>query len=186
MSKVQKAVSDFVAGFRRKPRRLSMEEYAAKMLARGLDEHGNARVSSVPQEPPIGYRKQPSMVDIVREAVRNEHFQRQMEEAGFETFEEANDFDIDEDGAELRSPYELAEAPSPADLRRLEEFSRAERKKRREERFEYWEDRREFQRLAGQEPSRHEGDDSALARRGPGSQSGQSAPGQADQPGDGF
>lgn len=191
MSKIKQTVSEFVAGFRRKPRRLTVEQYALKMLARGLDENGNARVSSVPMEPPIGYRKQPSMVDIVREAVRNERFQREMEEAGFETFDEANDFEIDEDGVQVRSPYELAEAPSPGELRRFEEFTKLERKKRRDERFEYWEDRREFQKLAGQEPAKREGDEPALARRGPGSQSRQSAPegggkGVPERPGDGF
>lgn len=175
MSNVKKAVSEFVAGFRRKPRRLTIEEYAAKMLARGLDEHGNARVSSVPQEPPIGYKKQPSMVDIVREAVRNEHFQRQMEEAGFETFDEANDFDVDEDGPQLRSPYELPEAASPGELRALDDLAKRDRARRREERFEYWKDRAEFQKLAGQEPAKKEDPDPRWRGAAPRSQGAPSA-----------
>lgn len=192
MGKAHDAVEKFVAAFRRRPPRLSAEEYALKMLARGLDANGNYKVSSVPQEPPIGYKKQPSMIDIVHEAIRSDRLAREAEEAGFETFEEADDFDVgDEDGEQLRSIHELPDAPSPHDLKRMEEMRGSERKRRREERFEYWEDRREFQKLAGQEPRKTEGDDAALARGGPGFQGTQSAPearpgGSRPAPDDGF
>lgn len=57
-----------------------------------------------PVAPPIGYKKQPSMVDIIREQIRlaGEASKSQ----GFETFEEADDFDVDDD-YDPRSPYEL-------------------------------------------------------------------------------
>lgn len=192
MGKVSERVSEFVAAFQRKPRRLSVEEYALKMLARGLDENGNQKVSSVPQEPPIGYKRQPSMVEIVQEAIRSERLKREAEDAGFETFEESDDFDVgDDDGEQLRSVHELPDAASPADLRRLEEYEKSERVKRRNERFEYWQDRQEFTRSLGQEPPKKEGDDSALARRGPGSQRAESAPEGSvrevpERPGDAF
>lgn len=176
MSKTSDAVSKFVSAFRRRPPRMTAEQYALKMLARGLDENGNYKVSPVPQEPPIGYKKQPSMIDIVHEAIRSDRLAREVEEAGFESFEEADDFDVgDEDGNQLRSIHELPDAPSPHDLKRLEEMRASDRVQRRKERFEYWEDRREFQRSAGQEPRRTEESDAALARRGPGSQGAQSA-----------
>lgn len=176
MGKTSEAVSRFVQAFRRRPPRLSPEDYALKMLARGIDENGNFKVSSVPQEPPIGYKKQPSMIDIVHEAIRSERLSREADDAGFETFDEADDFDVgDDDGVQLRSVHELPDAPSPHDLRRMEALRGSERAQRRQERFEYWEDRREFQKLAGQQPRSTEGDDAAPARRGPGSQSAPSA-----------
>lgn len=157
MGKTQEAVSKFVAAFRRKPPRLTPEEYALKMLARGIDENGNAKVSSVPLEPPVGYKKQPSMVDIVREAVRSERLAIEAEAAGYETFEESDDFEVgDDDGVQLRSIHELPDAPSPHDLKRMESLRASERRQRKAERFEYWQDRREFQRQAGQEPRRLE------------------------------
>lgn len=80
---------------------------------------GNTRaevVSAVPIASPVGYVKQPSLSERIRAMVRSEHLRAAAEGAGYETFDEAEDFDVDDD-PELRSNYEIHEtwesAPTP-------------------------------------------------------------------------
>ena len=58
----------------------------------------------VPMEPPLGYRRQPSLMEQVREMVRSEQLRREVESAGMETFEESEDFDVED--YDPRSPWE--------------------------------------------------------------------------------
>jgi len=59
-----------------------------------------------------GLRRPESLDDMVRRLVRHEMFQRAAAAAGHETFEEADDFDVDDD-PELKSPYELDDSLPP-------------------------------------------------------------------------
>lgn len=70
-----------------------------------LDEKGREIVSPLPMEPPVGYRKQPSMVEIIREQIRSAQLAQWAEQQGYETFEEADDFEIGDD-FEPHSPWE--------------------------------------------------------------------------------
>lgn len=81
---------------RAKPR-ASVEDYEAKLAARRQDWYGAEHPDDTPMAPPIGYKKQPSMVEIVREAVRSEHLRLEALRAEQETFEEADDFDVPDD-----------------------------------------------------------------------------------------
>lgn len=75
-------------------------------------------VNPVPVAPPVGFRRQPSMVDIVRDMVRSERLRQEVQAAGMETFEEADDFDVGDD-FDPSSPYEVDFDPVPAsELRR--------------------------------------------------------------------
>lgn len=58
---------------------------------------GKEKVSPVPMAPPIGWFKQPSMFDQVRDMVRSEHLRMYAEAQGAETFDEASDFSVDDD-----------------------------------------------------------------------------------------
>lgn len=79
-----------------------------------LDDNGHEVVDSTPLSPPIGWQKQPSMVDIIRDMVRSERLKQEAEEAGFESFEEADDFDVGEDRDQLpHTPYEAVFDPPP-------------------------------------------------------------------------
>lgn len=69
-------------------------------------------VSAIPVAPPVGYKKQPSMVDHIRGLVRSEHLRWAAEGAGAETFEEADDFDVGDD-YDPSSPYEDDSYPTP-------------------------------------------------------------------------
>lgn len=71
-----------------------------------LDENGQFYPDPRPMQPPVGYKRQPNMWEIVREQVR-----RVSEDAGregFDTIEEANDFYMGEDD-EPYSGYEVEE-----------------------------------------------------------------------------
>lgn len=91
---------------RRRPRQLTVEEYAAKLMAKGLHPDGTPVLDPVPLAPPVGYKKQPSMVEIVRDMVRGERLRQEAEAAGVETFEEADDFDVGDDPELMRSGWE--------------------------------------------------------------------------------
>lgn len=79
---------------------------AAHPKGKPLNDRGELVPDPRPMAPPIGYKKQPSMVDIIREQIRLAGLEAA--NAGFETFEEADDYDVgDEDP---RSPYELEES----------------------------------------------------------------------------
>lgn len=71
------------------------------------DELGREILDGTPMAPPVGYKKQPSMVDIVRNMVRSERLKAEAEAAGLESFEDADDFAIADDEGELpSSPHE--------------------------------------------------------------------------------
>lgn len=87
--------------------------YALKMAERGLTEDGSMQIPDpVPMEPPLGFVKQPSMVDYVRGLVRSEQLRLTAQLAGYESFEEAEDFSV-EDELEPGSAYEMEEDFEP-------------------------------------------------------------------------
>lgn len=100
----------------RRPRRITQEEYLAKMLAHGKNPDGTVKFDPTPIAPPIGYKKQPSMVEIVREMVRGERLAQAAREGGHETFEESEDFDVDDEPSQLRSEWENDFDPPLAEL----------------------------------------------------------------------
>lgn len=68
---------------------------------------GREVLDSRPMAPPIGYKKQPSLAEQMREMIRGEALRRAALEQGFETFEESDDFDIPDDPVDPSTPYEL-------------------------------------------------------------------------------
>lgn len=71
---------------------------------RPYDENGQFYPDPTPVAPPIGYVQEPSMFDRVREMIQRDASMR-AQAAGFESFEDADDFYI-EDDIEPFSPYE--------------------------------------------------------------------------------
>lgn len=74
-------------------------------LVPALDERGRELPDPVPLAPPVGYKKQPSLFELVRTMVKSERLRAEVESAGYETFEDADDFVIGDD-YDPRSPYE--------------------------------------------------------------------------------
>lgn len=112
---------------RRRPRQLELEEYLEKMAAKGFDKNGNLIMDPTPIAPPIGYKKHPSMVEIVRDMVKSERLAQEALASGHETFEEAEDFEIDDEPEQLRSKWENDFEPS---LKELTKAGEAELKKK--------------------------------------------------------
>lgn len=146
----------------RKPKQLELEEYLDKLARKGLDKDGRLIPDSVPLAPPIGYKKQPSMVEIVREMVKSERLAEEARRAGHETFEESEDFDVGDDPELLRSPFENEFDPP------LDEILAAGR-----------------EALASREANQAKGDDAAQGEPGsapPKSGADQGRPGRASVP----
>lgn len=76
-----------------------------RKMVKGLNEDGHEIPDPTPVAPPIGYKKQPSLAEQIRQAIASERLKEAAEAAGLETFEEANDFDVGED-YDPSSPYE--------------------------------------------------------------------------------
>lgn len=75
-----------------------------KAKRKELDEQGREIIDPVPMAPPVGFTHEPSMIDQVRAMIRGEH-SRLAQEAGAETFDEADDFDVGDD-YDAGTPYE--------------------------------------------------------------------------------
>lgn len=65
-----------------------------------LNEKGQEVHDGIPVEIPLGMRRPETLNEMVARLIRNQA-SRAAAEAGMETFEEANDFEIEEDSAEL-------------------------------------------------------------------------------------
>lgn len=84
---------------------------------------GGAEVlDPTPMAPPIGYIKQPSLADTIRDMVRSERLKAEAEAAGYGSFEDEDDFDVGDD-FDPTSPYEddFEGATSASELRRRQE-----------------------------------------------------------------
>lgn len=87
---------DLSMSIRPKPQ-LSSEDYDLKVSARMQTSLGSEVPDATPMAPPIGFKKQPSMVEHMRAMVRSEMLRQAAEASGNETFEEADDFDVPDD-----------------------------------------------------------------------------------------
>lgn len=72
-----------------------------------------------PMAPPVGYKRQPSLAEQIRAMVRSEQLKAAAEAKGFETFEESDDFEVDD--FDPSSPYEEIFDPVE-DLRRARAY----------------------------------------------------------------
>lgn len=102
----------------REQERQALIDHYMQQAAAYSEEYGflNVRGHEVPDptviEPPIGYIQQPDLMEQMRRMVRNE-LSRIAEASEFETFEEADDFEIDDDPVDYTSPYEEFFDPPP-------------------------------------------------------------------------
>lgn len=88
-----------------------------RLAAADLDRFGHEIPDPVPVAPPVGYRAKPSLIESIRSMVRQE-FSAAAQRAGFESFEEADDFEVGDD-FDPSSPYEQEFEPTPvAELKR--------------------------------------------------------------------
>lgn len=81
-----------------------------------LDDQGREILDPTPMAPPIGYTRQVPLHLQIREMVRSEALRQAAEAEGMETFEEADDFEVDDD-FDPRTPFENEFDPSLREIR---------------------------------------------------------------------
>lgn len=91
---------------------LEVEAQSYKSNIGRLDDRGRELLDGRPMEPPVGFSPQPSLVDRIRKMVQDATLQRELDKAGAETFDEANDFDVGDD-LDPSSPWEQYYEPTP-------------------------------------------------------------------------
>lgn len=70
-----------------------------------MDEVGHEVPDPNPMSVPLGMKKPETLAETVRRLVRSERFNQEREEAGEETFDEADDFDVED--FDPTTPYEV-------------------------------------------------------------------------------
>lgn len=89
-----------------------------------FDAEGRELPDPTPMAPPIGFKKQPSMVEMIRNMVRSEELRRAAEAQGQESFDEADDFEVGDD-VDPSTPYEAEFEPFAEVRKRAAEAARA-------------------------------------------------------------
>lgn len=106
-------------------KQLDLEEHLSR-----LDEHGREIPDPTPVTIPSGFRRPPTLQEQVQRLVRGE-LSRRAAEQGFETFEDADDFDVEGD-EDPHTPFEthfdpvLGKEISPAEFKAQEARYREE------------------------------------------------------------
>lgn len=92
----------------------AIEEAINRGKGKPLDELGRELPDPRPEAPPVGWFKQPTMVEHIRNLVRSELLRREADAEDIDTFEEGDDFDVDDDQDDPRTPYEAVfDPPAP-------------------------------------------------------------------------
>lgn len=77
------------------------------MMTEGrLDSRGYEVPDPTPVALPAGFKEPESLEVMIRRLIRSEEWTRATNEEGFESFEESEDFEIDDDMWDPQSPYE--------------------------------------------------------------------------------
>lgn len=72
------------------------------------NERNEEVLDTTPVEMPIGYERPESLASMIARMINSTELQRAAQKQGLETFEESDDFDMDDDG-EMVSPYQLTD-----------------------------------------------------------------------------
>lgn len=91
-----------------------------------LDDRGREIPDPRPLQPPVGYKKQPSMFEMIREAVTREHALYAANREP-ESLEESDDFDIPDDPVDPHSPWENDFDPPWSEVRQAIEDDRKQK-----------------------------------------------------------
>lgn len=88
-----------------------VDQYGVAVKAE-LTEDGKEVGDPTPLAPPAHLRRSMTMAEQIQQMVRREISLR-AEDAGFESFEEAEDFEVDDDPPDPHTPYEAVFDPPP-------------------------------------------------------------------------
>lgn len=99
----------------------SVEEFCTKptfdedgvQVSSGIGLNGQEYPDPVPLEPPVGFVAPPDLMTMIRTMIRSEQFRQAADTLDFETFEESDDFDLDDDPLDPLTEYERVFEPPP-------------------------------------------------------------------------
>lgn len=99
-----------------------------------IDEKGYERLDPTPIAPPVGFVERESIVDRVRAMIAGNNLQRLADLEGKDNFEEADDFDVEDDPIPMRdTPYENEFDPPVRELVQVGSRSLSAKAKKRAE-----------------------------------------------------
>lgn len=75
---------------------------AGNQISSGILYNGQEAPDGVPMAPPIGYEAPTQLEQLIEQLIRRRDFNAAVAAAGSETFEEADDFDVDEEDYDPR------------------------------------------------------------------------------------
>lgn len=79
----------------------------------GIAADGREYPDPVPMAPPVGYTAPPDLMTMIRTMIQSEALRQELAKQDFETFEEADDFEIEGDPIDQLTEYErVFEPPS--------------------------------------------------------------------------
>lgn len=86
-------VGDFVEEFLTKP----YTDEDGVQVTSGIRRDGKEYGDPVPMSPPVGLKPPEDLMTTIRRMVQHEEFNRLADKEGFDTFEEAGDYDMEDD-----------------------------------------------------------------------------------------
>lgn len=92
-----------------------------------VNKEGAEKLDPTPMAPPIGYKPQPSIAELVRAMIVSEKLKAEAAAMGAETFEESEDFDVDDD-YDPSSPWENDFDPPLREIRTAVDEERERRR----------------------------------------------------------
>lgn len=106
-----------------------LDEGELLQVTSGLDELGREVPDTVPVAPPVGYSHGPSLQDTILHMLRHQSLRAAADAEGFDSPEEADDFDLPDDPLDPLTEYEAQFMPVDEIRERLTEYDRRFRKK---------------------------------------------------------
>jgi len=102
-------VGDFVEEYLTKP---TFDEDGVQVSS-GIRADGKEIPDPVPMSPPVGLKPPEDLMTTIRRMVRHEEFIRAVDAEGFDTFEESEDYDVEDDHewVDELTPYEAVFYP---------------------------------------------------------------------------
>lgn len=79
----------------------------------GIRLDGKEEIDPVPMAPPVGYNAPPDLMTMIRSMIQSEAVRAELAKEEFETFEEADDFEIEGDPIDRLTDYEAVFEPPP-------------------------------------------------------------------------
>lgn len=80
-------------------------------VSSGQNEFGQEMPDPVPMAVPVGYNQSPTLADMIKRMVRNQLLAQAANAEDIDTFEEAEDFEIEDDPLDPHTPYEAVFDP---------------------------------------------------------------------------